>query len=73
MNFYMRNWNFLLRWIDPNYKPENDEPFFSENIKRQEQQCDKTIFAPGNVTSENHPNSYLPNSDCRYCVKSKVS
>ena len=57
--------------MDQNYKPENVMSFFSEQIKREEQMCDSNQFAPANVTSENHPNSYLPNSDCRYCVKSK--
>ena len=45
--------------------------FFSDQIKRQEQMCDTTLTTPDTVTSINHPNSYLPNSDCRYCVKSK--
>ena len=62
---------YLFSWIDSNYKPENMMSFFTEQIKRQEQICDTTSTTPYAMTSENHPNSYLPNSDCRYCVKSK--
>ncbi|CAG5110821.1 Oidioi.mRNA.OKI2018_I69.chr2.g5179.t1.cds [Oikopleura dioica] len=61
-------------WIDENFKPFDEakekSEFFDGVDGREAQECDVLETAPAKITSENHPKPYLPDTDCRYCVKS---